>query len=68
LELIYKILNLSKEPHVTRFLAQTVSQDNWFDISAAKKDLGYSPQVKTAEGLKRLQHWLRSSQGQAVKE
>ena len=68
LELIYKILHLSTEPHVTRFLAQTVSQTNWFYISAAKKDLGYNPKVTTAEGLKRLQDWLRSSQGQAAKE
>jgi nucleoside-diphosphate-sugar epimerase len=68
LELIYKILHLSTEPHVTRFLAQTVSQTNWFDISAAKKDLGYNPKVTIAEGLKRLQDWLRSSPGQGTME
>jgi len=61
-ELIYKIFNLSKEPYITRFLAETVSQTNWFSISAAKKDLGYNPKVTTAEGLKRLEDWLKSRQ------
>lgn len=66
LELIYKILHLSKEPYITRFLAETVSQSNWFNISAAKKDLGYDPKVTIAEGLKRLEDWLRSSQAQGA--
>jgi len=62
LEVIYKILHLSKEPYITRFLAETVSLTNWFDISAAKKDLEYHPKVTTAEGLRRLEDWLRSGQ------
>lgn len=66
LELIYKILHLSKEPYITRFLAETVSQSNWFNISAAKKDLGYNPKVTTAEGLKRLEDWLKSSQAKGA--
>jgi nucleoside-diphosphate-sugar epimerase len=68
LELIYKTLHLSKEPYITRFLAETVSQSNWFDIGAAKKDLGYNPKVTTAEGLKRLEDWLKSIQAQGANQ
>ena len=54
LEYIYKKLDLSGEPQMTRFLAEAVATSHWFDISAAKKDLGYRPQVSIEEGLKRL--------------
>ncbi|CAB1057471.1 NAD(P)H steroid dehydrogenase-like protein in alkane synthesis cluster [Olavius sp. associated proteobacterium Delta 1] len=67
LEFIYKTLRLSGEPYITRFMAQAVSQSHWFNISAAKKDLGYRPKLTTAEGLKRLEDWLRSSQAQGAK-
>jgi nucleoside-diphosphate-sugar epimerase len=66
LELTYKTLRLSGEPYITRFMAEAVSQTHWFNINAAKRDLGYKPQVTTAEGLKRLEAWLRSSQAQGA--
>jgi nucleoside-diphosphate-sugar epimerase len=61
LEFIYKTFRLSGEPYITRFMAEAVSQTHWFNISAAKKDLGYKPRLTTAEGLKRLEDWLRSN-------
>jgi len=60
LEFIYKKLGLSGEPQMTRFLAEAVATSHWFDISAAKKDLGYRPKVTTEEGLKSLEAWLKS--------
>lgn len=59
LEYVYKILNLKGEPQMTRFLADELATAHWFDISAAKKDLGYAPRVSTEEGLRRLEHWLK---------
>lgn len=60
LELIYKILHLPEEPYITRFLAETVSQSNWFSIDSAKRDLGYAPKISTVEGLRRLEEWLKN--------
>ncbi len=58
LEILYKTLQLPGEPRMTRFLALELSTDHWFDISAARNDLGYSPHVSVQEGLDRLAKWL----------
>jgi nucleoside-diphosphate-sugar epimerase len=39
---------------MTRFLAKELASDHWFDISAARRDLGYVPRVSMAEGLAEL--------------
>lgn len=54
-EAIYSLFHVKKEPPMTRFLAKQLSTAHWFDISAARRDLGYSPDVSIAEGLKRLE-------------
>jgi nucleoside-diphosphate-sugar epimerase len=60
-EAFYRVLPLKGEPPMTRFLADELSTSHWFDISAAKKDLGYYPKVSIQEGLHRLTEWLRQS-------
>jgi nucleoside-diphosphate-sugar epimerase len=59
LELCYRTLKLPGEPQMTRFLADAVAYSHWFDITAAKNDLGYYPKVSTAAGLQRLETWLK---------
>jgi nucleoside-diphosphate-sugar epimerase len=58
LEFFYRTFNISKEPYLTRFLVDSVAKSNWFDICAAKRDLGYVPRVSIEEGLRRLEEWL----------
>lgn len=53
-ELIYRLLNIKKEPMMTRFVARQLSCAHWYDISAAKRDFGYEPKVSIEEGLKQL--------------
>lgn len=54
LEVAYKLLRRSDEPRMTRFLARELSTAHWFDISAARRDLGYEPRHTIAEGLELL--------------
>lgn len=54
LETSYRILGITSEPRMTRFLSSQLAQSHYFDISAARRDLGYGPCVSTAEGMKRL--------------
>ncbi|QXE88495.1 NAD-dependent epimerase/dehydratase family protein [Geomonas nitrogeniifigens] len=53
-EVAWKTLKLSGEPPLTRFVAKELATSHWFDISAARRDLGYSPRISTQEGLKLL--------------
>ena len=54
LEWFYKLLDKKQEPIMTRFVARQLSTCHYFDISAAKKDLGYKPLITIEEGMKQL--------------
>jgi len=59
LETLWKSLGITSEPRMTRFLASQLAKSHYFDISAARQDLGYQPTVSAAEGLDRLVASLR---------
>jgi len=61
MEGIYSVFHLKGEPKMTRFVADELATAHWFDISAAKKDIGYEPIISTEEGLKRLETWLNEN-------
>jgi len=63
LEFVYKVFMLKGEPVMTRFVADELATAHWFDITAAKTDLGYIPRVSIQEGLSRLQQWMREGKG-----
>ncbi len=58
LEAAYRLLGRADEPRLTRFLVRQLATAHWFDITAARRDLGYAPQVSIAEGLHRLHDHL----------
>lgn len=62
LEAAHKVFGIDREPMMTRFAASELSHVQWFDISAARRDLGYAPRVTIDEGMKRLQGWCREAQ------
>lgn len=58
MEKIYGLLGKKEEPIMTRFVARQLATAHWFDISGAKRDLGYRPAVSMEEGMRRLAEWL----------
>ena len=59
LEAAYAMLGLKGEPRMTRFVARELSTSHWFDITAARTELGYEPAISIQEGLQRLEVWFR---------
>ena len=57
-ETAHRLMGNPREPRLTHFVVHELSTAHWFDISAARRDLGYSPGISIAEGLERLRiHW-----------
>ena len=54
-ETAWRLLRRKSEPPITRFSAQHLGAAHWYDISAAKRDLGYRPVFTIAEGLLALE-------------
>ncbi|CAN2044087.1 hypothetical protein GMMP1_1270001 [Candidatus Magnetomoraceae bacterium gMMP-1] len=59
MEAVYKLFSIKNDPPMTRFIAEELASAHWFDISAAKRDLGYKPKISIEKGLKYLEEWLK---------
>jgi nucleoside-diphosphate-sugar epimerase len=53
-ESLWRLLGREDDPPMTRFLARQLATDHWFDVSAARRDLGWTPVVGLDEGFRRL--------------
>ena len=62
-EALHRVLPSSGGPRMTPFIARNLATAHWYDISAARRDLGYAPAVSIEEGLRRLTEWFRASGG-----
>ncbi len=62
-ETAYRALHRDDEPPMTRFLARQLATAHWFDLGAARRDLGYAPRVSVDEGMARLRAHLRAAPG-----
>ena len=58
-ELAWSLLPVAAEPPMTRFIAAELAKDHWFNISAARRDLRYSPRITMHEGTAALVRSLR---------
>lgn len=63
MEFAHRGLPFLGEPRLTRFVAMQLGQSHYFDISAARRDLGYIPRVGTDEGVETLVRSLRGARG-----
>ena len=53
-ETLWRVLPVNTEPPMTRFIAAELAKDHWFNLTAARRDLGYAPRISMAEGTAEL--------------
>jgi len=59
LEAVWRLGGKTGEPPMTRFVAKEMATDHWFDITAARRDLGYHPHLTVAQGTAELIEYYR---------
>ncbi len=67
LEAVWGLARLRGEPPMTRFLADQLATAHWYDISAARRDLGYDPEISIDEGFQRLREWFSLNRAASAK-
>ncbi len=61
MEAVYWALRIKSEPIMSRFLAAQLAKAHYFNITKAREDFGYSPEVSMEEGMRRLANELAQS-------
>ena len=66
MEIVWQALGRQDEPLMTRFIAKQLATAHWYDISAAKRDLGYEPMISVAQGLQILEKSLKTGSSLSI--
>ena len=59
-EIMAKILRLSESPFITRYGICLLGCDYNYDISKAKRQLGYNPGISFREGMENTARWYKT--------
>jgi nucleoside-diphosphate-sugar epimerase len=65
-ETVHRMGGSRGEPRLSRWIVREMMTSHWFDISAARRDLGYEPTGDVDVGMAALADWLASPQGQRL--
>ncbi len=61
LEMVYRILPLRGQPPLNRLMAYELAYSHYYDISRARRELGYAPQHTMAEATERTVAYFKSA-------
>ena len=56
LEGAFRLLNIGKEPPLTRYTACLLTYGQTLNINKARRELGYEPRIRIAQGI---EHYVR---------
>ncbi len=60
-ETFHRVTRNPREPRLTRFVVKELCTSHWFNMNAARRDLGYRPGISIAEGLIHLEAQVRGA-------
>jgi nucleoside-diphosphate-sugar epimerase len=60
METAWRLARVKNEPPLTLFVLKQLTTAHWFDISAARRDLGYNPGITIEQGMKNLKAWFKT--------
>ncbi len=58
-ETLHRVTKNPAEPRLTRFVVKEMSTAHWFNLDAARHDLGYDPKISIEAGLAKLRAAIR---------
>lgn len=58
LEMTHRLFAAEREPRLTRFTASMLALDHYYDISAARRDLGFEPRFRMQDALDETLPWI----------
>lgn len=61
LEASWRVAGFTDEPPLNRFVLKQLTTAHWFDISAARRDLGYAPSVTMEQGMQKVKEWFSAA-------
>ena len=57
-----RVLTMGRwEPPLTRYSAEVLAHAQTFDLTAARRDLGYAPRVSVADGIQQFALWWKAN-------
>jgi len=60
IEFVFRTFRLKGEPQLVPYVVNEMALDHYFDISRAKQDFGYEPQVSMEEAMRRTVEYFRN--------
>jgi nucleoside-diphosphate-sugar epimerase len=66
-EMAYGLFRIRREPPMTRFLARELATAHWFNIDAARRELGYAPGRSMKDAMEALRAWFRQMEQPSAK-
>jgi nucleoside-diphosphate-sugar epimerase len=60
-EVIARIIRLKRAPHISRYTVSRLARSTAYRIGKAKSELGWSPRIKTLDGVRDALQWYQQS-------
>jgi nucleoside-diphosphate-sugar epimerase len=65
-EWVWRTFRIQREPRITRMQVTGMGRSHWYDMTPAKRDLGYRIRISLDEGTRATVQWFTEGRAEAV--